>query len=214
MSEFTPAALIDLSLSRGVLRFGEFSLKSGRVSPYFFNAGLLNDGEALSLLARGYAQKLIEAGGSVELIFGPAYKGIPLVAATAATLSTVHGVNLPWGFNRKEAKDHGEGGVLVGAPVAGKKVWIIDDVITAGTAIREVMDLLQSAGAEVAGVLVALDRQERGQGERSAIQEIEQQHQIPVHALMTLTDLMNYLAAQDRQEDLARMQAYRNQYGV
>jgi orotate phosphoribosyltransferase len=214
MSEFTPAALIDLSLSRGVLRFGEFSLKSGRVSPYFFNAGLLNDGEALSLLARGYAQKLIEAGGSVELIFGPAYKGIPLVAATAATLSTVHGVNLPWGFNRKEAKDHGEGGVLVGAPVAGKKVWIIDDVITAGTAIREVMDLLQNAGAEVAGVLVALDRQERGQGERSAIQEIEQQHQIPVHALMTLTDLMNYLAAQDRQEDLARMQAYRNQYGV
>ncbi len=214
MSDFTPAALIDLSLQRGVLKFGEFSLKSGRVSPYFFNAGLLNDGEALSLLARGYAQKLIEAGGSVELIFGPAYKGIPLVAATAATLSTVHGVNLPWGFNRKEAKDHGEGGVLVGAPVAGKKVWIIDDVITAGTAIREVMDLLQNAGAEVAGVLVALDRQERGQGERSAIQEIEQQHQIPVHALMTLTDLMNYLAAQDRQEDLARMQAYRNQYGV
>ncbi len=214
MSDFTPAALIDLSLQRGVLKFGEFSLKSGRISPYFFNAGLLNDGEALSLLARGYAQKLIEAGGSVELIFGPAYKGIPLVAATAATLSTVHGVNLPWGFNRKEAKDHGEGGVLVGAPVAGKKVWIIDDVITAGTAIREVMDLLQNAGAEVAGVLVALDRQERGQGERSAIQEIEQQHQIPVHALMTLTDLMNYLAAQDRQEDLARMQAYRNQYGV
>lgn len=214
MSDFSPAALIDLSLQRGVLKFGEFSLKSGRISPYFFNAGLLNDGEALSLLARGYAQKLIEAGGSVELIFGPAYKGIPLVAATAATLSTVHGVNLPWGFNRKEAKDHGEGGVLVGAPVAGKKVWIIDDVITAGTAIREVMDLLQNAGAEVAGVLVALDRQERGQGERSAIQEIEQQHQIPVHALMTLTDLMNYLAAQDRQEDLARMQAYRNQYGV
>lgn len=214
MSDFTPAALIDLSLQRGVLKFGEFSLKSGRISPYFFNAGLLNDGEALSLLARGYAQKLIEAGGGVELIFGPAYKGIPLVAATAATLSTVHGVNLPWGFNRKEAKDHGEGGVLVGAPVAGKKVWIIDDVITAGTAIREVMDLLQNAGAEVAGVLVALDRQERGQGERSAIQEIEQQHQIPVHALMTLTDLMNYLAAQDRQEDLARMQAYRNQYGV
>ena len=197
-----------------VLRFGQFTTKAGRLSPYFFNAGLLNDGEALSLLARGYAQKLIEAGGSVELIFGPAYKGIPLVAATAATLSTVHGVNLPWGFNRKEAKDHGEGGVLVGAPVAGKKVWIIDDVITAGTAIREVMDLLQNAGAEVAGVLVALDRQERGQGERSAIQEIEQQHQIPVHALMTLTDLMNYLAAQDRQEDLARMQAYRNQYGV
>lgn len=214
MSDFSPAALIDLSLQRGVLKFGEFSLKSGRVSPYFFNAGLLNDGEALSLLARGYAQKLIEAGGGVELIFGPAYKGIPLVAATAATLSTVHGVNLPWGFNRKEAKDHGEGGVLVGAPVAGKKVWIIDDVITAGTAIREVMDLLQNAGAEVSGVLVALDRQERGQGERSAIQEIEQQHQIPVHALMTLTDLMNYLAAQDRQEDLARMQAYRNQYGV
>lgn len=214
MSDFSPAALIELSLSRGVLRFGEFQLKSGRSSPYFFNAGLLNDGEALSVLAQGYAQKLIEAGGSVELIFGPAYKGIPLVAATAAMLATVHGVNLPWGFNRKEAKDHGEGGTLVGAPVAGKKVWIIDDVITAGTAIREVMELLQAAGAEVAGVLVALDRQERGQGELSAIQEIEQQHGIPVHALMTLTDLMNYLAAQDRQEDLARMQDYRHQYGI
>ncbi len=213
MSDFSPAALIDLSLQRGVLKFGAFSLKSGRISPYFFNAGLLNDGEALSLLARGYAQKLIEAGGGVELIFGPAYKGIPLVAATAATLSTVHGVNLPWGFNRKEAKDHGEGGVLVGAPVAGKKVWIIDDVITAGTAIREVMALLQAAGAEVAGVLVALDRQERGQGELSAIQEVERQG-IPVHALMTLTDLMDYLAAQGRASELARMQAYRSQYGV
>jgi orotate phosphoribosyltransferase len=134
---FHPQAFIELALSRGVLKFGEFTLKSGRVSPYFFNAGLLNDGEALSLLAEGYADKLVQCD-NVGVIFGPAYKGIPFVAATAVALSQVHGKSVPWGFNRKEAKDHGEGGVLVGASVAGQKVWIIDDVITAGTAIREV----------------------------------------------------------------------------
>ena len=210
---FSPQALIELALSRGVLKFGEFTLKSGRISPYFFNAGLFNDGEALSLLASGYASTLMSCGG-VSVIFGPAYKGIPLVAATASAIWQQHGVNVPWGFNRKEAKDHGEGGVLVGADVKGQRVWIIDDVITAGTAIREVVTLLQQAGANIAGVLVALDRQERGAGQLSAIQEVEQQYNIPVHALITMTDLMDYLKKQNRTEDLAKMQAYRAQYGI
>lgn len=210
---FNPQALIELALSRGVLKFGEFTLKSGRISPYFFNAGLFNDGEALSLLASGYASTLMNCGG-VSVIFGPAYKGIPLVAATASAIWQQHGVNVPWGFNRKEAKDHGEGGVLVGADVKSQRVWIIDDVITAGTAIREVVTLLQQAGANIAGVLVALDRQERGAGELSAIQEVEQQYNIPVHALITMTDLMDYLKKHNRGEDLAKMQAYRTQYGI
>lgn len=210
---FSPQALIELALKRGVLKFGEFTLKSGRVSPYFFNAGLLNDGEALSLLASGYANKLMSCEG-VSVIFGPAYKGIPFVAATASALWQQHGVNVPWGFNRKEAKDHGEGGTLVGADVKGQRVWIIDDVITAGTAIREVVDILQQAGASIAGVLVALDRQEKGQGELSAIQEVEKQLNIPVHALITMQDLMDYLKKNNRSDDLAKMQAYREKYGV
>ena len=211
--QFNPQAFIELALSRGVLKFGEFTLKSGRVSPYFFNAGLLNDGEALSLLAQGYADKLIECD-QVEVIFGPAYKGIPFVAATAVALSQSHQVSMPWGFNRKEAKDHGEGGVLVGAAVEGKKVWIIDDVITAGTAIREVVSLLKHAGAIIAGVLVALDRQEKGQGELSAIQEVQQELEIPVHALITMSDLMDYLQAKGDRQALASMQAYREKYGI
>ena len=210
---FHPQAFIELALSRGVLKFGEFTLKSGRVSPYFFNAGLLNDGEALSLLASGYAAKLTECN-NVEVVFGPAYKGIPFVAATAVALSQNHGVSVPWGFNRKEAKDHGEGGVLVGASAAGKKVWIIDDVITAGTAIREVVTILKNAGAQIAGVLVALDRQEKGQGELSAIQEVQKELEIPVHALVTMKDLMNYLEAKGETEALAKMEAYRVKYGV
>jgi len=189
------------------------TLKSGRVGPYFFNAGLLNDGEALSLLASGYATKLTECN-NVEVVFGPAYKGIPFVAATAVALSQNHGVSVPWGFNRKEAKDHGEGGVLVGASVTGKKVWIIDDVITAGTAIREVVTILKNAGAQIAGVLVALDRQEKGQGELSAIQEVQKESEIPVHALVTMKDLMNYLEAKGETEALAKMEAYRVKYGV
>jgi orotate phosphoribosyltransferase len=152
--------------------------------------------------------------GGVSVIFGPAYKGIPLVASTASALWQQHGVNVPWGFNRKEAKDHGEGGVLVGADVKGQRVWIIDDVITAGTAIREVVDILQNAGAIIAGVLVALDRQEKGKGELSAIQEVEQEYNIPVHALITMADLMDYLKKNNQQDDLAKMQAYRAQYGV
>ncbi len=210
---FNPQAFIELALSRGVLKFGEFTLKSGRVSPYFFNAGLLNDGEALTLLASGYAAKLTECD-DVEVVFGPAYKGIPFVAATAVALAQNHGVSVPWGFNRKEAKDHGEGGVLVGASVAGKKVWIIDDVITAGTAIREVVTILKNAGAQIAGVLVALDRQEKGQGELSAIQEVQQELEIPVHALITMKDLMDYLNAKGETEALAKMEAYRVKYGI
>jgi orotate phosphoribosyltransferase len=210
---FSPQALIELALKRGVLKFGEFTLKSGRISPYFFNAGLLNDGEALSLLASGYADKLMSCEG-VSVIFGPAYKGIPFVAATASALWHQHGVNVPWGFNRKEAKDHGEGGMLVGADVKGQRVWIIDDVITAGTAIREVVDILQQAGATIAGVLVALDRQEKGKGELSAIQEVEKQLNIPVHALITMQDLMDYLKKNNRSDDLAKMQDYREKYGV
>lgn len=210
---FNPQAFIDLALSRGVLKFGEFTLKSGRVSPYFFNAGLLNDGEALSLLAQGYADQLINCE-HVDVIFGPAYKGIPFVAATAVALMQHHQKSVPWGFNRKEAKDHGEGGVLVGAAVAGKKVWIIDDVITAGTAIREVVNILKQAGAEIAGVLVALDRQERGQGELSAIQEVQKELDIPVHALISMKDLMDYLDAKGETQSLAAMQAYRAQYGI
>ncbi|KAK0361399.1 hypothetical protein LTR94_023496 [Friedmanniomyces endolithicus] len=193
---FNPQAFIELALSRGVLKFG-----------------LLNDGEALSLLASGYAAKLTECN-NVEVVFGPAYKGIPFVAATAVALSQNHGVSVPWGFNRKEAKDHGEGGVLVGASVAGKKVWIIDDVITAGTAIREVVTILKNAGAQIAGVLVALDRQEKGQGELSAIQEVQKELEIPVHALVTMKDLMNYLEAKGETEALAKMEAYRVKYGV
>ena len=212
-AQFDPQAFIELALSRGVLKFGEFTLKSGRVSPYFFNAGLLNDGEALTGLASGYAAKLTECN-NVEVIFGPAYKGIPFVAATAVALSQNHGVSVPWGFNRKEAKDHGEGGVLVGASVEGKKVWIIDDVITAGTAIREVVTILKNAGASIAGVLVALDRQEKGQGTLSAIQEVQQELEIPVHALITMRDLMTFLDTKGDQEALAKMEAYRVKYGI
>lgn len=213
VTQFNIQAFIELALSRGVLKFGEFTLKSGRVSPYFFNAGLLSDGEALSVLADGYAAKLQQCD-QVDVIFGPAYKGIPFVAATAVALSKNHQHSVPWGFNRKEAKDHGEGGVLVGASVAGKNVWIIDDVITAGTAIREVVTLLKQAGANIAGVLVALDRQECGQGKLSAIQEVQKELEIPVHALLTMQDLMLYLESQGDTAALAKMQNYRHRYGI
>ncbi|WLF84068.1 orotate phosphoribosyltransferase [Moraxella sp. ZY210820] len=212
-TSFNAHQFIELALNKNVLRFGEFTLKSGRVSPYFFNAGLLNDGEALALLAQGYADKLMQCT-DVEVIFGPAYKGIPFVSATAVALQVYHQKNVPWGFNRKEAKDHGEGGVLVGADVASKSVWIIDDVITAGTAIREVVDILSKAGAKIAGVIVALDRQEKGLGETSALQEVQQQLNIPVHALITMQDLMEFLQVKGETSALAKMQAYREQYGI
>lgn len=210
---FQTHQLIELAIQKNALRFGEFTLKSGRISPYFFNAGLLDDGATLALLAQGYAEQLVKCA-DVDVIFGPAYKGIPFVSATAVALQIHHQKNVPWGFNRKEAKNHGEGGVLVGADVKGKSVWIIDDVITAGTAIREVVEILTQAGAKIAGVVVALDRQEKGLGEISALQEVQQQLNVPVHALITLQDLMDYLATQGKHEELAKMQAYREQYGI
>lgn len=205
---------LDLALDRGVLRFGAFTLKSGRVSPYFFNAGLFNSGAALAKLGRCYAAAIHAAGLEFDLLFGPAYKGIPLVAAVAVALAEQHQRDLPWCFNRKEAKDHGEGGLIVGAPLQGR-VLIIDDVITAGTAIRETMQILAAHHATPAGVVIALDRQERGQGKWSAVQEVERTWGIPVTGLVTLTDVVTYLAG--RPEDaqwLEKIQAYQAQYGT
>lgn len=211
--QFSTDAFIELALARGVLKFGEFTLKSGRVSPYFFNAGLLNDGEALAMLSAGYAQALMKAK-DINMIFGAAYKGIPFVAATAQMLWQAHGLNMPWGFNRKEAKTHGEGGSMVGYPVAGQNVWVLDDVITAGTAMREVVAMLKAADANVCGVLIALDRKEKGQGETSAIQELAAAENIPVTALVTLDDVIAYLERKSENITLEKMQAYREQYGV
>ncbi len=205
---------LDFAISRGVLRFGEFTLKSGRLSPYFFNAGLFNSGTALAKLGRYYAAAIQEADLSFDMLFGPAYKGIPLVAAVAVALAEQHGRDLPWCFNRKEAKDHGEGGVIVGAPLQGR-VLIVDDVITAGTAIRETMQILNGYGVTPAGVLIALDRQERGQGDWSAVQEVEQAHGIQVTSIVSLSDLVAYLAERPEYAAyLAKMQVYRAQYGI
>ncbi|MGE6475445.1 orotate phosphoribosyltransferase [Psychrobacter sp. NPDC078631] len=226
---FSSHQFIQLALDNQVLKFGEFVLKSGRISPYFFNAGLLATGEMLSLLARGYADALAEEMGAHNgdneqelVIFGAAYKGIPFVAATAQALWLHHGINAKWGYNRKEAKTHGEGGNLVGADVTGKAVWVLDDVITAGTAMREVVEILEKAGASVAGIIVALDRKEKGQAAHSAIQELAATLQVPVRALVDIDDLISYLAddhgAQNGQHkdatQLAKMQHYREQYGV
>ncbi len=198
----------------GVLRFGSFTLKSGRESPYFFNAGLFNSGLAIGAVGRAYAAALAAAGLEFDMLFGPAYKGIPLVTITAAALAEHGGRNVPFAFNRKEAKDHGEGGQIVGAPLQGR-VLIVDDVITAGTAIRESIDIIRAAGAVPAAVLLALDRQERSpQGDLSAVQEIREKLGIPVAAVVTLADLMQHVQLQGRDEDLARMQAYRDRYGL
>ncbi|MBU5617602.1 orotate phosphoribosyltransferase [Psychrobacter sp. TAE2020] len=223
---FSAKHFIQLALDNQVLKFGEFVLKSGRISPYFFNAGLLASGEMLSLLASGYADALAEQHQTADnkelVIFGAAYKGIPFVAATAQALWLHHRINAEWGYNRKEVKPHGEGGNLVGADVRGKSVWILDDVITAGTAMREVLDILEQAGATVAGIIVALDRKEKGQGEYSAIQELASALQVPVLTLVDMDDLISYLALNDNSDDnahknsspLAKMQHYRQQYGV
>ena len=226
---FSSHQFIQLALDNQVLKFGEFVLKSGRISPYFFNAGLLASGEMLSLLARGYADALAEKmaeqmaasdNGTNEqelVIFGAAYKGIPFVAATAQALWLHHGINAKWGYNRKEAKTHGEGGNLVGADVKGKAVWVLDDVITAGTAMREVVEILEQAGASVAGIIVALDRKEKGLAEHSAIQELAATLEVPVRALVDIDDLISYLAESSPNKDatqLAKMQHYRAQYGV
>ncbi|HEY9513255.1 MAG TPA: orotate phosphoribosyltransferase [Rhodanobacter sp.] len=205
---------IDLTLQRGVLRFGEFTLKSGRSSPYFFNLGRLDSGAALAQLGRAYAQALVNSGLAVDMLFGPAYKGIALAAATAIALADQHQRDLPWAYNRKEAKDHGEGGTLVGAPLAGR-VLIVDDVMTAGTAVRESLELIRARGATPAGVLIALDRQERGTGTRSAAQEIAADYGIPVLAIANLADVLAY--AGDRAELAtahAALVAYRVRYGV
>lgn len=206
-------AFIEFALAQNVLRFGQFELKSGRQSPYFFNAGLFNSGLALSRLGEFYAQCIAHHQLDYDLLFGPAYKGIPLVASTGIALARDFGTDKAYAFNRKEAKNHGEGGSIVGAPLAGR-VLIVDDVITAGTAIRESLDLIQRAGAQTAGILVALDRQERGQGELSAIQEVEREFGIPVHAIVSLTDLLCYLEQPEWAEQRAAVAAYRATYGI
>ncbi len=205
---------IRFAIDRGVLRFGEFTLKSGRTSPYFFNAGLFNSGSALSQLGRFYAAAVVESDISFDVLFGPAYKGIPLAAATAVALAEHHGMDLPWCFNRKEAKAHGEGGSLVGAPLTGN-VLIIDDVITAGTAIREVMQIIKGQEATAAGVLIALNRQERGNGELSAIQEVERDFGIPVVSIVSLNQVLQFLADDPQlKQHLPAVEAYRAQYGI
>ena len=205
---------IRFAIDRGVLRFGEFTLKSGRTSPYFFNAGLFNTGSALAQLGRFYAAAIVDSGISFDVLFGPAYKGIPLAATTAVALAEHHDRDLPWCFNRKEAKAHGEGGSLVGSPLEGN-ILIIDDVITAGTAIREVMQIIQAQGAKAAGVLIALNRQERGNGELSAIQEVERDFGIPVVSIVSLNQVLQYLAEDETlKQYLPAVEAYRAQYGI
>lgn len=205
---------IELAIRYQVLRFGEFTLKSGRVSPYFFNAGLFNSGYALAELGSCYAQTIIENGINYDVLFGPAYKGIPLVSAIAYALSVNHDIDKPYAFNRKEAKDHGEGGLIVGAELSGN-VLIVDDVITAGTAIREAVDIIHAEGAKTSAVLIALDRQEKGQSELSAIQEVNRDYGIDVFSIITMADLIDYLAGDDSfGEYLDAMKTYRSQYGI
>jgi orotate phosphoribosyltransferase len=208
---------LNFVISRNILRFGEFTLKSGRQSPYFFNAGLFNTGKALGFIGRCYAAAIQHAGLSYDVIFGPAYKGIPLASATSIALAEHFSVDMPYCFNRKEAKDHGEGGTIVGAALAGR-VLVVDDVITAGTAIREVMTLIQQANATAAGVLVALDREERGQqGALSAIGEIRKEFGLPVVSIISLGQIIAYLqhtGDQQLQQNLPKLEAYRERYGA
>lgn len=205
---------IELAIKYQVLRFGEFTLKSGRISPYFFNAGLFNSGYALAELGSCYAHNIIENEINYDVLFGPAYKGIPLVAAIAFALSANHDIDKPYAFNRKESKDHGEGGLIVGADLNGR-VLIVDDVITAGTAIREAVDIIQTEGATPSSVLIALDRQEKGQGELSAIQEVHRDYGIEVFSIITMADLIDFLAGDTTfRPHLEAMQSYRSRYGV
>ena len=204
---------IEFAIQRGVLKFGEFTLKSGRKSPYFFNAGLFQDGESLARLGQYYAQALQASAVSYDVLFGPPYKGIPLVSATAIGLSTHYQRNVPYAYSRKEEKKHGEGGQLVGAEIMGR-VMIVDDVITAGTAIRGAIDLIQEQTGQVAGVVVAIDRQEKGSGQLSAIEEVEQEFQVPVISIVKFADIIEYLSAQSSKDQIERMLAYRRTYGV
>ena len=204
---------VDFTLETGVLKFGEFTLKSGRISPYFFNAGLFNKGSHLSELGKFYAQAIEATALKFDVLFGPAYKGIPLAAATSIALNDSYNHNVPYSFNRKEAKDHGEGGSIVGHPLEGD-ILIIDDVITAGTAIREAQDIIQNCGANAKGVIVALDRQEKGKGELSAIQEVEQIFGITVLSIINLSHIIDYLKTSDDSKILAKIESYRSQYGI
>ncbi|MEY4591510.1 MAG: hypothetical protein RIR18_405 [Pseudomonadota bacterium] len=208
-----PNNFIAFAIKQEVLRFGEFKTKAGRLSPYFFNAGLFNDGQSMDRLASFYATTAVNSGLEFDMLFGPAYKGIPLVATIAVAMAR-GGRNVPFAFNRKEAKDHGEGGTLVGAPMKGK-VLIVDDVISAGTSVRESVELIRNAGATPAGVLIALDRMEKGQGELSAVQEVQRDYGIPVIAVATLKDLMAYLDGNaELEQHRISVAAYRAQYGV
>lgn len=206
---------IELARQYNVLKFGEFTLKSGRISPYFFNAGAFSSGRALAALGRCYARRIVESGLQFDLLLGPAYKGIPLAATTAVALAEHHDVDIPFAYNRKEAKAHGEGGVMVGAPLEGR-VLVIDDVITAGTAVREVIAMINAAGAELAGVAIGLNRQERGAGQLSAIQEVEQAYAVPVLSIIDMSHIIDYLEATDDGPAgaLAGMRDYRERYGV
>ncbi|EPI8560954.1 orotate phosphoribosyltransferase [Vibrio fluvialis] len=205
---------IEFALEKEVLKFGEFTLKSGRKSPYFFNAGLFNTGRDLARLGRFYAAALMDSAIEFDVLFGPAYKGIPIATTTAVALADHHDVDTPYCFNRKEAKDHGEGGNLVGSALEGR-IMLVDDVITAGTAIRESMEIIQNNGADLAGVLVAIDRQEKGKGELSAIQEVERDFGCAVISIVSLTDLITYLEEQgDNREHLDAVKAYRAQHGI
>ncbi|MEZ9370507.1 orotate phosphoribosyltransferase [Shewanella sp. 10N.286.51.B2] len=205
---------IEFALERQVLRFGDFTLKSGRTSPYFFNAGLFNTGRDLARLGRFYAAALVDSGIDYDLVFGPAYKGIPIATTTVVALCDHHDKDVPYCFNRKEKKEHGEGGSLVGSELTGK-VMLVDDVITAGTAIRESMEIIAAHDASLAGVLIALDRQEKGKGELSAIQEVERDFGCAIVSIIKLGDLINYLSEKSGMEaELASVSAYREQYGI
>ncbi len=205
---------LEFALQAGVLRFGEFTLKSGRLSPYFFNTGLFNTGGGLAHLGRYYARTIIDSGIEFDVLYGPAYKGIPLAAVTAAALYDNHGMDVPYAFNRKEPKDHGEGGIVVGHALEGG-VLIIDDVISAGTSVRESVEIIQAEGARPAGVVIALDRQEVGKGEKSAVQEVEQDIGVPVAAIARLEHVTEFLEGDtDKVEYLKAIRRYRETYGV
>ncbi|MBT4574238.1 MAG: orotate phosphoribosyltransferase [Thiotrichales bacterium] len=205
---------LEFAISAGVLRFGEFTLKSGRVSPYFFNAGLFNHGAQLARLGRYYAAAIVESGIEFDLLYGPAYKGIPLAADTATYLAEEHNLDIPFAFNRKEVKDHGEGGVIVGAPLEGR-ILVIDDVISAGTSVRESVDIIKDNSATFAGVVISLDRQERGQRDRSAIQEVESDYGVEVASIVNLEDMITYLKdLPDFANSLDSVRKYREQYGA
>lgn len=204
---------IRYALDCGVLKFGEFELKSGRVSPYFFNTGLFNTGAQLQKLGKFYAQALIASGINVDIFYGPAYKGIPLAVATAMAYAEFTNSDIPFAFNRKEAKDHGEGGLLVGAPLTGR-VLIIDDVITAGTSVRESVEIIRAANATPAAVLIALDRQEKGLGEISAIQEVTERFSLPVTAIISLSNIIDYLKSTGDTTQLTAIEAYQARYGI